>query len=191
MTAGRLEAISDGVLAIIVTIMVLELDPPHEYTAEALKEVLPTFISYVVSFIYVSVYWVGHHHLFKLTEKINETILWGNLQLLFFLSLIPFATAWIDDGTSHRDLAPVLLYGFILLMCKVSYLMLRISIAKFHGKDSEVGNIVKGNIKDYAILSLYVLGIALAFVNTIISIFIFIGVGIIKVMYLRRFVKKV
>ena len=191
MTSERLEAFSDGVLAIIVTIMVLELDPPEKYTAEALKEVLPTFISYVVSFTYVSVYWIGHHHLFKLTKKVNEAALWGNLQLLFFLSLIPFATAWIDEGTSHRDLAPVLLYGIVLLMCKVSYLMLRVSIAKHHGKDSEVGQIVKRNNKDHAILALYILGIAFAFIETYVSIAIFIIVGVIKVLYLRRFVKKV
>jgi uncharacterized membrane protein len=191
MTSERLEALSDGVLAIIVTIMVLELNPPDTYDAKALTEVLPTFISYVVSFIYVSVYWVGHHHLFKLTEKINEGILWGNLQLLFFLSLIPFATAWIDDGSSHRDLVPVLLYGFILLMCKISYLMLRVAVAKCHGEDSEVGRIVRRNSKDYEILSLYVVGIALAFVDTYIAIGVFFLVGVIKVLYLRRFVKKV
>lgn len=191
MTSERLEAFSDGVLAIIITIMVLELEAPKDYTVQALLEILPTFLSYFVSFIYVSVYWVGHHHLFKLTKKINNQVLWANLHLLFWLSLIPFTTDWIGEGGSHNDIVPVLLYGSILFMSKVSYLTLRGSIAKYHGRDSEIGVIVRRNNKDIAILALYVLGLSLAFLSTYAAITCFFIVGILKAIYLTHFARKV
>ena len=125
MTSERLEAFSDGVLAIIITIMVLELKVPKDYTIESLINILPTFISYFVSFLYVSVYWVTHHQLFKITKKINTQTLWANLNLLFWLSIIPFTTDWIGDGNHHTDVIPVISYGVVLLMCHLSFIFLK------------------------------------------------------------------
>lgn len=191
MTSVRLEAFSDGVLAIIITIMVLELEAPKEYTLNALFEILPTFISYLVSFIYVSVYWVSHHQLFTITQKINGKILWANLNLLFWLSVIPFTTDWIGEGDSHNDVVPVLLYGFVLLMSKVSYLILRGTIVKYHGEKSEVGMLIKRNKKDFITLTLYIVGLSLAFINTYGAIICFIIVGLLKVMYLKHYSRRV
>ncbi len=119
MTSERLEAFSDGVLAIIITIMVLELEAPNEYTLEGFLKIIPTFISYFVSFLYVSVYWLSHHQLFRIAKKINGKILWINLNLLFWLSVIPFATNWIGEGNHHTDIVPVILYGFVLFMSQL------------------------------------------------------------------------
>ena len=134
MDSTRLETFSDGVLAIIITIMVLEMKPPEERSIEALNTILPIVISYVVSFIYIGTYWNNHHHLFKVTAKINGKILWSNLHLLFWLSLIPFATSWV--GENHIEKIPVALYGLILLMCAIAFKVLRNQIAKGHQENS-------------------------------------------------------
>ena len=147
MKTSRLEAFSDGVLAIIITIMVLELKAPHEITLEALIPTIPVFISYVISFIYIGIYWNNHHHLFQITEKVNGKILWANLHLLFWLSLIPFATSWI--GENHVESMPVAFYGFILLMSGFAYYILQTTIIKHHEEDfslrKAIGKILKGN----------------------------------------------
>jgi len=190
MTSGRLEAFSDGVLAIIITIMVLELEAPKEYTLEALFEIIPTFISYMVSFLYVSVYWVSHHQLFKITEKIDGKILWANLHVLFWLSIIPFTTNWIGDGDHHTDIVPVILYGFVLLMSQLSFLLLRNSIVKLHGKTSQVGLHLGRRPLDFVCVFIYVIGLSFAFLNTYIAMAFFLLVGLLKVNELNSTPKK-
>ncbi|MCW3092694.1 MAG: hypothetical protein JWP81_3763 [Ferruginibacter sp.] len=115
MTKGRVEAFSDGVLAIIITIMVLELRPPHTDTIDSLKPLWPVLLSYILSFINIGIYWNNHHHMFQATQKVNGTVLWSNTHLLFWLSLIPFVTAWM--GENHFTTIPVALYGCVLWMC--------------------------------------------------------------------------
>jgi len=190
MTSERLEAFSDGVLAIIITIMVLELEAPKEYTLEALIEIIPTFISYMVSFLYVSVYWVSHHQLFKIAKKIDGKILWSNLHLLFWLSIIPFTTNWIGDGNHHTDIVPVVLYGFVLLMSQLSFLFLRNSIVKLHGKSSEVGMHLDRTALDFACVFIYLIGLSFAFLNTYIAMVFFLLVGLLKVNELNATPKK-
>lgn len=114
MKSNRLEAFSDGVIAIIITIMVLEMEVPEEVTLEALIQLLPVFISYLISFIYLGIYWINHHHLLHTVKRVNGKILWANLHLLFWLSLIPFATSWV--GENHTNTAPLAFYGFLLLI---------------------------------------------------------------------------
>ena len=190
MTSGRLEAFSDGVLAIIITIMVLELEAPKEYTLEALFEIIPTFISYMVSFLYVSVYWVSHHQLFKIAKKINGKILWANLHLLFWLSIIPFTTNWIGDGDHHSDIVPVVLYGFVLLMSQLSFLLLRNSIVNLHGKTSQVGMHLDRKALDFTCVFIYIIGLSFVFLNTYIAMVFFLLVGLLKVNELNSTPKK-
>jgi len=190
MTSERLEAFSDGVLAIIITIMVLELEAPKEYTLEALFEIIPTFISYMVSFLYVSVYWVSHHQLFKIAKKIDGKILWANLHLLFWLSIIPFTTNWIGDGDHHTDIVPVALYGFVLLMSQLSFLNLKNSIVKLHGKSSQVGIHLDRTALDFVCVFIYIIGLSLAFFNTYIAMTFFLLVGLLKVNELNSTPKK-
>ncbi len=122
MHKSRLEAFSDGVIAIIITIMVLELKVPHDTTLEALRPLVPVFLSYVLSFVFVGIYWNNHHHMLQAAQHVNGAMLWANLHLLFWLSLIPFGTAWM--GENHFEAVPVALYGFLLLMCGVAYTIL-------------------------------------------------------------------
>ena len=172
MKSNRLEAFSDGVLAIIITIMVLELKIPEEPTLKALFHKAPIFVSYLISFIYVGIYWSNHHHLFQITEKINGKILLANLHLLFWLSLIPFTTSWI--GENLNEPVPVALYGFILLMSAIAYTILQSSIIKHHDDDfvlkSAVGNDIKGKLS----LLIYLAGFLLSFVNTWIGIIAYV-----------------
>jgi uncharacterized membrane protein len=164
MGKGRLEAFSDGVLAIIITIMVLEMKVPHgDDRLASLKPLLPVFVSYVLSFIYVGIYWHNHHHMLHAASQVNGKTLWANTHLLFWLSLIPFASGWM--GQNDFTKWPVAVYGFILLMCAIAYTILARTLAKNHGEGSTlhkaVGNDKKGNIS----LLIYVAGIALCFVN--------------------------
>ena len=130
MTTTRLEAFSDGVIAILITIMVLELRPPHEASLEALKPLWPVFLSYVLSFIYLGIYWNNHHHLLHAAEHVNGRILWANLHLLFWLSLVPFATAWM--GENHFAGWSVALYGFVLLLAAIAYYILVRTLLSLH-----------------------------------------------------------
>lgn len=181
MKSERLEAFSDGVFAIIITIMVLELESPKEDILEALSELAPIFISYLASFIYVGMYWNHHHQLFKISKKLNKKVLWINLHLLFWLSLIPFTTAWIGDGDNHRVGVPVVFYGFVLLMCELSFLLLRIAMIKIHGTTSDIGSRLKVNVKDLRCLVIYLSGIALAILDTYGAISCFVLVGFLKI----------
>ncbi|RNI29357.1 TMEM175 family protein [Rufibacter latericius] len=155
MRTGRLEAFSDGVLAIILTIMVLEFKIPHERTFEALLPLVPVFLSYVLSFIYVGIYWNNHHHMLHSTEKVNGPILWANLHLLFWLSMIPFATGWM--GENHFAAPAMTVYGIILFMSSVAYWILEQLIIKKNGRKSmlamAVGNDLKGKISPFLYLA--------------------------------------
>src|SRR5205823_13604269 len=137
MQKNRLEAFSDGVLAIIITIMVLELKAPHGVELDALKPLLPVFLSYVLSFIYLGIYWNNHHHLLHTVKHVSGAILWANLHLLFWLSLFPFTTAWM--GENYVAPIPTALYGFVLLMAAIAWYILQCAIISRHGRDSVLG----------------------------------------------------
>jgi uncharacterized membrane protein len=163
MHKGRVEAFSDGVIAIIITIMVLEMKAPHGEDLGALAPLLPVFLSYVLSFINVGLYWNNHHHLFQLVKRINGGVLWANLHLLFWLSLLPFVTAWM--GENHFATVPVALYGFVLLMGGVAYFIMVRALLASHGVDSELAQAIGTDIKGKGSVGIYAVGIALAFVH--------------------------
>jgi uncharacterized membrane protein len=167
MNKGRLEAFSDGVLAIIITIMVLELKIPHGSDLAAIQPLLPVFLSYVLSFIYIDIYWNNHHHLLQATRQINGKILWANLHLLFWLSLVPFTTGWM--GENHFAPLPTALYGVVLLCAALAYELLQHLIIKHHGTDHVLASAVGKDWKGRISLALYVAAIPLAFVNQWIS----------------------
>jgi uncharacterized membrane protein len=161
MQKNRLEAFSDGVIAIIITIMVLELKAPHEAGIDALKPLLPVFLSYVLSFIYVAIYWNNHHHMLHTVKHVSGGILWANLHLLFWLSLFPFATAWL--GENHGGPAPTGFYGVILLMAAIAYYILQRMIIARQGRDSLLAVAIGSDWKGKLSPVLYTVGIALAF----------------------------
>jgi uncharacterized membrane protein len=160
MGKTRLEAFSDGVLAIIITIMVLELKVPHGESLEALAPLLPVFLGYVLSFVYVGIYWNNHHHMLHLVHQVNGGVLWANLHLLFWLSLIPFTTGWM--GESHFGTAPTVAYGVVLLMCGVAYWLLQHTIIVSQGPDSVLKKAIGGDWKGRLSPVLYILAILLA-----------------------------
>ena len=164
MSKGRLEAFSDGVIAIIITIMVLELKVPHAVELAALKPVLPVLLSYVLSFIYVGIYWNNHHHLFQATEQVSGGILWANLHLLFWLSLFPFTTAWM--GENHLAAIPTAIYGFVLLMAGLAYYVLERAIIAKQGRESLLALTIGKEWKGALSLALYLAAIPLAFVSS-------------------------
>ena len=163
MKTTRLEAFSDGVLAIIITIMVLELKVPHAVELAALKPVLPVLLSYVLSFIYLGIYWNNHHHLFQVTEEVSGGILWANLHLLFWLSLFPFTTAWM--GENHLAAIPTAIYGFVLLMAAIAYYILQRTIIAKEGRESLLAQAVGRDWKGKLSPLLYLAAIPLAFVS--------------------------
>lgn len=164
MGKGRLEAFSDGVLAIIITIMVLEMKAPHDAGLEALRSVLPAFLSYVLSFIYVGIYWNNHHHVFHAVQRVNGITLWANLHLLFWLSLIPFVTRWM--GESHFATWPVAIYGVVLLMSGIAWDIERRVLIRLHERQSLLVRAMGVNVKEWGSVVLYALAIGAAFVNT-------------------------
>jgi uncharacterized membrane protein len=163
MGKGRLEAFSDGVIAIIITIMVLEMKPPAGADPEALRPVLPAFGSYILSFIYVGIYWNNHHHIFHAVERVSGMTLWANLHLLFWLSLIPFVTHWM--GATHFDTWPVAAYGIVLLLCAVAWEIERRVLLGCHDVDSALARALGGNSKEGISSVLYVLAVAAAFLH--------------------------
>jgi len=177
MKKGRLEAFSDGVLAIILTIMVLEMKVPEGETLSALKPLIPVFISYLLSFIYIGIYWNNHHHLLSTVAEVSGRILWANLHLLLWLSMVPFVTGWM--GENHFAKEPVALYGFILLMCAVAYWILQKTIIYSQGKESllqkALGNDFKGKISPL----LYLIAIPSAFLSPWISGAIYVAIALI------------
>lgn len=177
MKTGRLEAFSDGVLAIIITIMVLELDIPEGYNFEALKPVLPVFLTYVLSFIYLGIYWNNHHHLFQAVNQVNGKILWANLNFLFWLSLFPFATGWM--GENHFETIPTAMYGGVLLMAALAFKIMVHFVIQNEGKNSSVGKVYSNDRRLNISLLLYLVGIILSFFQPIISLVIYLGVALI------------
>jgi uncharacterized membrane protein len=163
MGRGRLEAFSDGVLAIIITIMVLELKVPHGTDPAALAPLIPVFLSYVLSFIYVGIYWNNHHHLLHAVRQVNGRVLWANLHLLFWLSLIPFVTGWL--GENHFAAWPVALYGVVLLCAAVAYFVLTRVLISYHGKDSGLAKALGGDFKGKVSVVFYAVAIPLSFVS--------------------------
>jgi len=163
MEKNRLEAFSDGVLAIIITIMVLELKVPHGEDFPALAPLLPVFLSYVLSFIYVGIYWNNHHHMFQSTKNVSGGILWANLHLLFWLSLFPFSTAWI--GENHLAALPTAAYGVVLLMAAIAYYVLQQTIIARQGRDSLLKSALGSDWKGRLSPALYLAAIPLAFVS--------------------------
>jgi uncharacterized membrane protein len=175
MKKGRLEAFSDGVIAIIITIMVLELKVPHGREFESLKPLLPVLLSYILSFIYLGIYWNNHHHLLHAAEKITGGVLWANLHLLFWLSLVPFVTAWM--GENHFAPATMSVYGIVLLMAGVAYWILQRQLMRVNGENSVLTRAVGTDLKGKASPFLYLLGIFSAFANEWISggIYLFVA----------------
>lgn len=189
MNKSRIEAFSDGVLAIIITIMILEIKVPHENTLESLKPLLPVFLSYVLSFIYIGIYWNNHHHMFQIARMVDGSVLWANLLLLFWLSLIPFATCWI--GEQQFSTIPMAIYGFILLMCAISYTLLQNKIIKLEGQKSLLRQAVQKDKKGKLSLGCYILSIPMAFVSSWISGILFIIVALIWITPDRRIEKQI
>ena len=184
MGKGRLEAFSDGVIAIIITIMVLELKVPHSATFDALLPVLPVLGSYVLSFIYVGIYWNNHHHMLHMVHQVSGGVLWANLHLLFWLSLIPFVTAWM--GENHFQTAPVAAYGFVLLMCAVAYTILARSLVSHHRENKALADAIGKDRKGWISIALYVTGIGLSLLNPWLGFALYIVVAVIWLIPDRR-----
>ncbi|HRB31121.1 MAG TPA: TMEM175 family protein [Ferruginibacter sp.] len=179
MKSNRLEAFSDGVLAIIITIMVLGMKVPKGANFASLKEVLPSFISYLLSYAYVGIYWNNHHHLFQAIEKVNGKILWANLLLLFCLSLLPFTTEWM--GTNPGEKTPVFIYGINLLLCAITYTILEKIAIKHEGKDSIIGKALENKTKEYASTALYIFAIVFSLYSPLLG---FIGYSIVALIWI-------
>jgi len=184
MNTARLEAFSDGVMAILITIMVLELKVPHDATVGALRDMTPQLLSYVLSFVYLGIYWNNHHHLFHVVEHLNGAIMWANLHLLFWLSLVPFVTAWM--GENHFAPFPTACYGAALLMAALAYTILVRVIIGHHGKDSKVARAIGSDAKGNVSLAMYAAAIPLAFVHTAIADALYAGVAVIWLVPDRR-----
>jgi len=174
---NRLEAFSDGVLAIIITIMVLELKVPHSVELAALKALVPEFLSYLLSFVYLGIYWNNHHHLFHCTKNVSGGILWANLHLLFWLSLVPFTSGWL--GENHVASPPTAAYGLVLLMAAIAYYVLQRTIINQQGRDSILASAIGGDWKGKLSPALYFIGIPLAFVSPWIAIGLYVSVALI------------
>ena len=184
MTKARLEAFSDGVLAILITIMVLELHVPQGADLAALGQVAPTLVAYVVSFVYLGIYWNNHHHMLHMTSRINGRILWANLHLLFWLSLVPFATSWV--GSKHFAALPVALYGVILFCSGVAYLVLQSSIIAEQGAGSKLKAAIGRDVKGKTSAVLYGLAIALAYPASWVSCALYVAVALMWLVPDRR-----
>ncbi len=184
MGKGRFEAFSDGVLAIIITIMVLELKVPRGEGLDVLRPLLPVFLSYVLSFVNIGIYWNNHHHMLHTLQRVTGPILWANLHLLFWLSMMPFATGWM--GQNHFASAPVALYGVILLMSGVSYKLLQEAIIASQGKDSLLKQAVGNDWKGLIPLVLYSIAIPMAFWFPVVSLACYVAVSLLWLVPDRR-----
>ncbi|MCL6526434.1 MAG: TMEM175 family protein [Thermaceae bacterium] len=187
MSKGRMEAFSDGVIAIIITIMVLELKVPHGQDLAALRPLAPAFLSYVLSFVYVGIYWNNHHHLLQAAHKVNGRILWSNLFLLFWLSLIPITTAWIGESQFARW--PIILYGMVLLMAAIAYTLLQLQLIAQEGRAAPLARAINSDLKGKVSLVCYASAILLAFWNPLISLGLYILVAMVWFIPDRRIEK--
>ncbi|MDP2014490.1 MAG: TMEM175 family protein [Actinomycetota bacterium] len=175
MSKGRLEAFSDAVIAILITIMVLELRPPESADWASLEPVLPVFLTYVLSFIYLAIYWNNHHHLLQAATRVTGGVLWANFNLLFWLSLFPFATGWM--GLNHFEPIPTAVYGGVLMMAAIAFYILLLVIIRAQGTDSEIAAVLGSNIKGKISPIIYALGIVLAFVQPWIAVALYVLVA--------------
>jgi uncharacterized membrane protein len=189
MNKGRLDAFSDGVLAVIITIMVLEMKSPNGTSFSALRPLVPVFFSYVLSFVYIGIYWNNHHHLMHATQHVNGATLWANLHLLFWLSLVPFTTAWI--GENHVAPWPVAVYGMVLLMAAVAYFLLTKALKKLHGPTSLLATSIGADTKGKVSILIYAAAVPLAFVQPWIATACYVIVAIMWVLPDRRIERRV
>jgi uncharacterized membrane protein len=184
MDKGRVEAFSDGVFAIIITIMVLELKAPVGAHLHDLRPVLPAFAGYILSFIYVGIYWTNHHHMLHLVRRVNGGVLWANLYLLFWLSMVPFGTAWMGDHPLAT--APAALYGFVLLMNALAFVVLQSSFRRLEGPDSPLAKAISSGFKEKVSPVIYLAGIGAAFLYTPAAIACYVAVALIWIIPDRR-----
>jgi uncharacterized membrane protein len=189
MSTTRLEAFSDGVIAILITIMVLELKVPHGTDWTALRPLVPVFLTYVLSFIYLGIYWNNHHHMFQIVDRINGKILWANLHLLFWLSLVPFVTGWM--GENHFAPVPTATYGGVLLLAAIAYFILQSAIIQLHGPQSKLAAAVGRDVKGKVSPLLYATAIPMAFVNQWISDALYVFVALMWLVPDRRIESRV
>ena len=187
MSKGRLEAFSDGVIAILITIMVLELHVPEGSDWAALRGQAPIFLSYVLSFVFLAIYWNNHHHLFQAAKEVNGAVLWANLHLLFWLSLISFVTGWMGENNFAQ--LPVALYGLVLWMSGLAYYILTRSLVTLHGSESIIATALGNRVKEIGSLVAYTIAIVAAFLNTNISLAIYVFVALVWLIPDRRIEK--
>jgi uncharacterized membrane protein len=187
MGKGRLEAFTDGVIAIIITIMVLELKVPHETDLAGLQASIPVLLAYVLSFVNVGIFWVNHHHMLHATDRIDGKVLWANLALLFWLSLVPFVIRWMDEAGFTAW--PTAAYGFVLMMAAISYTVLQWTIVERNGRSSHLAEAVGNDLKGKASLAMYGLSVPLAFVKPWISIGLYVAVALVWLVPDRRIEK--
>jgi uncharacterized membrane protein len=185
MSKGRLEAFSDAVIAILITIMVLELRPPPDSALESLLPLTPRFLAYVLSFAFLAIYWNNHHHLFQAVDRVNGVTLWANMHLLFWLSLVPFATAWL--GEHGVATMPVALYGAVLIAAATAYYMLVRALMALHGQGSTLSRAIGDDYKGKVSIVIYALALAAAFVVPLISVLLYVLVAAIWMVPDRRF----
>src|SRR6476646_3039246 len=187
MTKSRMEAFSDGVIAVIITVLVLELKVPHDESLEALTPLIPVFLSYVLSFIYVGIYWNNHHHMLHATRRVSGPVLWANLHLLFWLSLIPFATAWM--GENHFAAVPVAVYGVVLVCAAIAYFIMTRTLLRIHPRDSTLATALGRDFKGKISIMIYLAAISLSFVKSWLAAALYVLVEIIWLVPDRRIEK--
>ena len=187
MGKGRMEAFTDGVIAVIITIMVLEMKVPHDADPAALAPLVPVFLTYVLSFVMVGIYWNNHHHLFHAVHRINGAALWANLHLLFWLSLVPFVTGWMDEN--HFATLPVAAYGTVLIGAAVAYTILTRVLLRLHGNDSTLAKALGRDFKGWLSLAIYIVAISLAFLHPLASCGLYVLVAAIWLCPDQRFEK--
>jgi uncharacterized membrane protein len=187
MTKGRMEAFSDGVLAVIITVMVLELKVPKSVDWSALQELLPVFLSYTLSYVFLGIYWSNHHHLLQAITHVDGRVLWANLHLLFWLSLIPFVTAWM--GENHLAATPVALYGVVMLLAAIAYFILTKALIALHGRDSVLATAVGRDIKGQISPAIYLIAIGVAFVKPGVACALYVLVAVMWLVPDRRIEK--
>src|SRR5437660_10258207 len=184
MTTARMEAFSDGVIAIIITVMVLEMRAPRGPDLIALRPLIPVFLSYLLSFVFIGIYWSNHHHLLQIVQHVNGPVLWANLHLLFWLSLTPFVTNWM--GENHFAAWPVALYGTVLLMAGIAYYILSRALIRHHGQNSPLASAVGKDVKGKVSVLLYAIAVPLAFANRWLALGLYVAVAVIWLIPDRR-----
>jgi uncharacterized membrane protein len=184
MSTGRMEAFSDGVIAILITVMVLELPVPHGTRWSDLHDALPVLLSYVLSFVYLGIYWNNHHHMLQATDRVTGGILWANLHLLFWLSLVPFTTSWL--GENHLAAVPAAVYGIVLLAAALAYYLLQTLIIRDQGEGSLVRTAVGRDLKGKLSPVLYLVGIGLSYVAALLGILVYAGLALMWLVPDRR-----